>query len=246
MSPSFFYRKQKLVRICLPLLAAVFLFYISCNEGRLARDTKEEFESGYITYKLHWYTTTNGIESVISSLLPTELRMYISKPYLRMEMASLGGVGSAVFLINTKKGEGYVLVSVVGVRSSYHEVIAKDRESFLFSSTRTTPATSEVRDTIFMGEACKYTTAYVGNDHENGYQMIYAPRIGWEQINRYSPFESINGVVLSGTFRLGKLSVAMEATEIVACSVDSKLFQVESGYKEISRSAMEQLLGFGF
>ena len=138
------------------------------------------------------------------------------------------------------------MVSVVGVRSHYHELIAKDNVSFLFNGERIHRVENATSDTLYMEKPCKYTTSYIGTDEENSYRLIYAPNIGWAQMNDFTPFNGIDGMVLCGSLCLGKITVEVEAKEIVQTEVDAKLFQVESGYREISRSAMEQLLGFGF
>lgn len=220
-----------------------FLLLFGCQEPGETQSNVEKFESGYVIYNLAWHGS--GVESVFNAFFPSELKVYFSKPYVRMEMSTMGGVGRAVFLLNTKKGEGNVMVSVIGVRSRYKEVIAKDNVSFLFGTNRTY---SEVEgaDTIYMDRHCKYATSYIGTDEANTYRLIYAPEIGWATMNDYIPFNGVNGLVLSGSFCLGKIMVDIEAKELVQTELDPALFQVEGGYKEISRSAMEQLLGFGF
>ena len=225
-------------------LLFISLLFSGCRDVNDPSNKGDKFESGYILYKLNWHG--NGVESVLSTFFPSELKLYLSKPNLRMEMTTMGGVGRVVFLLNTKKGDGHVMVSVVGVRSHYHELIAKDNVSFLFNGERTHWVKTTVSDTLYMGENCKYTTSYIGADEENTYRLIYAPAIGWSRMNDYTPFNGIDGMVLCGSFCLGKITVDIEAKEIVPTDVDSRLFEVESGYKEISRSAMEQLLGFGF
>lgn len=227
----------------LPVLFIFFLL-LGCRDSQDAHNKAGSFENGYIVYNLNWHG--NGVESVLNTFFPSELKLYFSKPNMRMEMTTMGGVGRVVFLLNTKKGDGHVMVSVVGVRSHYHELIAKDNVSFLFNGERTHLMENETSDTLYMGTPCKYTTSYIGTDEENSYRLIYAPSIGWSQMNDYVPFNGIDGMVLCGSFCLGKITVEVEAKEIVPTEVDPRLFQVESGYKEISRSAMEQLLGFGF
>jgi len=227
----------------LPVLFIFFLL-LGCRDSQDAHNKAGSFENGYIVYNLNWHG--NGVESVLNTFFPSELKLYFSKPNMRMEMTTMGGVGRVVFLLNTKRGDGHVMVSVVGVRSHYHELIAKDNISFLFNGERTHWVKNTASDTLYMGENCKYTTSYIGADEENTYRLIYAPNIGWSRMNDYTPFNGIDGMVLCGSFCLGKITVAIEAKEIVPTDVDSRLFEVESGYKEISRSAMEQLLGFGF
>ncbi len=199
--------------------------------------------SGYIVYKLHWHAA--GAESVFNTIFPSELKLYFSKPHLRMEMASMGGIGKAVFLLNTLSGEGNVMVSIVGVRSRYHEVLADNEQSFLFSNKRAESVAAPI-DTIYMGAPCLFTEASLSSAPNDHYRLIYNPNLGWKGINNFSPFEGIEGAVLCGSFCLGHISVEMEAKEVVPSCVDPKLFQVDADYKEVSRSTMEQLLGFGF
>ncbi len=200
-------------------------------------------KSGYVTYKLQWHAP--GSEAFLNSIFPSELVLYFDKPNLRMEMSSMGGIGKAVFLLNTRTGEGNVMVSIVGVCSRYHETLVGKQQSFLFSGQHAIPM-QEPSDTLFMEEKCLFTEAVLPANNQELYRVIYSPRLGWKEVNNFSPFEGIEGIVLSGRFYLGRVTVEMEAKEIVPCQVDPNLFQVEAGYKEVSRSTMEQLLGFGF
>lgn len=229
---------------CWWALLPIFTLFFGCRDANQPTNANGKFESGYIRYKLNWHG--NGVEPVLGTFFPSELKLYLAKPYIRMEMTSMGGIGRFVFILNTKKGEGHVMVSVVGVRSHYQELIAKDNVSFLFNGEQTHWLETNTTDTLYMGEKCKYTTSYIGDDLENTYRLIFAPNIGWPQMNDYTPFNGIEGMVLCGSFCLGKITVDIEAKEIVPSEIAPSLFEIESGYKEISRSAMEQLLGFGF
>ena len=227
------------------LLLSFVLVWVLCRcHGRQGKVTEEGCEgSGYVVYQLNWHAT--GGESLLNTIFPSELKLYFSKPHLRMEMLSMGGIGKAVFLLNTLSGEGNVMVSIVGVRSRYHEVLADTEQSFLFSNKRAESITPPL-DTLFMGEHCLFTEATLSPNPTDHYRLIYNPRLGWKEVNKFSPFEGVDGIVLSGSFCLGHIRVEMEAKEVVACCVDPKLFQVDADYKEVSRSTMEQLLGFDF
>ncbi len=237
------YRQRCRALSLLLFFVGVSASFFSCKEVQERATDGASNKSGCITYKLQWHAP--GSEVFLNSIFPSELVLYFDKPNLRMEMSSMGGIGKAVFLLNTLSGEGNVMVSIVGVRSRYHEVLVEKQQSFLFSGQHAIPM-QEPSDTLFMGEKCLLTEAVLPANNQELYRIIYSPRFGWKEVNNFSPFEGIEGIVLSGRFYLGRITVEMEAKEIVPCQVDPKLFQVEAGYKEVSRSTMEQLLGFGF
>ena len=90
-------------RLLLPLLLSFSLF-LGCRDSQDAHNKAGSFESGYIVYNLNWHG--NGVESVLNTFFPSELKLYFSKPNMRMEVTTMGGVGRVVFLLNTKKGDG--------------------------------------------------------------------------------------------------------------------------------------------
>ena len=223
------------------LLLAIALVGGSCNNPNTSSGANAA--SGYVVYKLHWRGLES--ESLLGSLIPSELKLYFSQPNIRMEMSSLGGIGRATCLLNTTNGDGHVMVAIVGVRSHYHEVIAQDGEAFFFNGAKTHSVSVAPVDTMYMERKCKRIASYLDREPNTTYRLIYCPELGWESMNRFSPFQGIEGMVLRGTLIMGRLQVELEAQEIVLCDLSPQLFRVEENYKEVSRSAMEQLLGFG-
>lgn len=230
---------------CLLLAGALFLsglLYSSCRGHGADRALDAPITEGVVDYRLKWEGAL--VDPMLRSVLPTTMRIYFREPMVRTEMRSMGGLASVVSLVNTQSGECHVLVTVVGVKSHYQEEVSRNQLSLLFKSDYMLHfPDAHQRDTAYLGFYCQAIDSMLGEEASDVFQLFFAPQIGWRGMNSHSPFQGVEGAVLKGRIVLAGTYLDVEAVAVTPEQLHDSLFVIPSGYRDIDRVALMQLLG---
>ncbi len=177
--------------------------------------------------------------SPIRIFLPKKLVMNFKEDKTRIDLSIGMGAVQLKYLADSDKEEVKEVMQLWGntyvciLRDDDLEMEANLLPNYLVTQT-------DQKKKILQWECKSASVQDVESNKE--FDIYYSEEIGSNNINWHSPYESIDGLLMEYTFEHMDLKMRLTAKEVKQIPIDNEVFELEKGYKVISKDEFDNKL----
>jgi len=178
---------------------------------------------GTITYKITY--GKNTIDSSNLKLLPTELKVFVSKKYIKRE--SISKLGTTTIITDLKSGKSQILIDLTNEKKYIRDYTPdKKNDNRHYHKYQIVEKDSSK---MILGEKCKYVKLESEKDTLYGF---YSENFDYPKINISTPFTQVNYILLE-YIEKSNFPITYRAVEIKREKLENEIFEVPEGFKRL-------------
>lgn len=194
-------------------------------------------DQGEIHYKIEY---KGNVGSLPLEALPKDLIISFKDDKTLFEMVSAFGNSGILNLSNPEKGIFDTYFSVFTLKYYYS---AKEGELFpglMAMEGLEIKKTSET--TVICGFTCKKAEVRIPSINDKVYTIWYTNEIDVKDSNAATPFHSIDGVLMSFFFVMGKTEIHFNAETVYKKDISDETFERKEDFKRVSKEDINKLI----
>lgn len=185
--------------------------------------TAQKKFKGVITYKISYGKSTLGNSNM--KLLPTELKVYFSKKYVKRE--SISKLGKTTIITDLKEGKSQILIDLSTEKKYIRDYTPKKKNanrSYHEYQLSYTDSSTQIN-----GHNCKMVTLTSEKDTLFGF---YPENFKFEGINISTPYADVNYILLK-YIEKSNFPITYEVIDIKREKLGKEVFEVPEGFKRL-------------
>ena len=220
------------MRLTYLLLIALILAMIgySCKHN-----VSKDLNQGEIHYNIEY----KGIFGVPKEFLPRNLVLSFKKDKILWEMSGIANSG-ILNLSNPEKGIFDTYFSIPPVKYYYAGEAGESYPGFATMDNIIIKKTSKT--TVLCGYNCKNAEVTFPSDSEKVYNIWYTDEIKIRNPNISTPFNQIDGVLMSFFFFIGSSEMHFDAEGVYPRDIPNETFERRDKFIRISRDDITKLI----
>lgn len=217
----------------LPFIAGLILFFsYSCREKG-----GKYIDQGEIHYNIEYISSTG---TVSNDLKPRTLIVSFKNNKILFEILSPIGNQGIMNLVNPETKIYDTYINMIGVRYYYTGSPGEMHPGFRSMDGMEIRKTS--RTTSICGYTCKNAEITFPSDRKKIYNIWYTNEIRVINSNASTPFNEIDGVLLSFYFLLGNSEMKFEAETVYKKDIPDKAFERKPKFRLVSKESMDRII----
>jgi hypothetical protein len=196
------------------LIIAICLNLISFSQKKF---------SGVVTYKITY--GDNNIEESSLKLLPEELKVSISKKFVKRE--SISKLGKTTIITDLEQGKSQILIDL-STEKKYIKDYTPNKKS-ANRELRNYKITFIDSAKTINGEKCKFVKLESEQDTLYGF---YSEKLSFEKVNIGTPYSEVNFILLE-YIEKSNFPIKYEAVEIKRQKFNKEEFEVPEGFRRL-------------
>lgn len=217
----------------LPLIAGlIILVSYSCRESG-----GKYIDQGEIHYNIEYIS---GGGSLSNDLKPKTLVVSFKNNKILFEILAPIGNQGIMNLVNPETKVYDTYISMIGVRYYYAGSPGEMHPGFGSMDGMEIKKTSKT--TSICGYLCKNAQITFPSDRNKIYDIWYTNEIRVKNTNASTPFNEIDGVLLSFYFLLGNSEMKFEAETVYKKDIPDRVFERRPKYRLVSREYMDRII----
>ncbi len=222
---------MRLIRL-IPAAGVLTSILCSCGEK-----SYKNISEGEIYYTIE-YVQNNGKMS--AEFKPKTLVISFKNDKILFEILTPFGNQGIVNVVNPEKGIYDTYVNILGTRLHYsgsaNELLPG------FGSMKGVKIRKTHKTANICGFNCKHAEAIFPIDSQKVYDIWYTTEIKVKNSNVATPFNEIDGVLMSFYYILGGSVIKFEAESVFKKEIPEKLFEERTRYKPVAKSDMDKII----
>lgn len=216
-------------------LLIAFVLY-SCGDSAVRKRIKE----GVIKYEINYSSATT--QRIDKHFLPSSLIVRFKDNNTINTIDALSGAIS-ISIINNHISQQFITMVKVFNKKLYHdESNTSGQYPALYSRIPNVIITSDGESCKFLGYNCTKALGYFADQPDSEFEIIYTKEIDIENPNTNTPFEQINGVMLSFNLRINSLTMQLKATSVKKSKIPPELFSIPPDYVRVDFQTITDLI----
>lgn len=217
----------------MPFIAGLILFFsYSCREKG-----GKYIDQGEIHYNIEYISSTG---TVSNDLKPRTLIVSFKNNKILFEILSPIGNQGIMNLVNPETKIYDTYINMIGVRYYYTGSPGEMHPGFRSMDGMEIRKTS--RTTSICGYTCKNAEITFPSDRKKIYNIWYTNEIRVINSNASTPFNEIDGVLLSFYFLLGNSEMKFEAETVYKKDIPDKAFERKPKFRLVSKESMDRII----
>lgn len=212
-------------------LAARLALFVSAFTLFMAPAIAQKNFEGSITYSIEYIEVPEEVQG-LESMLPQEMTMQFSGDYVRLHQEVMGG--SQVVVSDNKNKTGFVLMDMMGQKIVIRVPKAAVEEEEANMEATTVEEGTETKTIV--GHKC--TKATITQPDGNKVEVFVTDELGSIKHNSY---RQLDGFPLEYFSYQDGMKLRMTATKVTREKLDKSLFEIPSGYTEMSMEELNQM-----
>jgi GLPGLI family protein len=214
------------------------LLILFCFNSLFAQKSKEKSFTGSVLYNV---TVQGEVDPNLASQLPTEIVTYYKEDKSRSEQKT--AMGTAIVISDYATKSRFILFDMLGQKfaiKSTKEEIEKEQSEIPVGKLTYGTETKKIA-----GYECKKATFILDS---KSYELYIASELSIPNSNWQTQFKDIQGVLLEYSQTVGEngeITMLISAKEVKKEKVKDSMFDVPSGYKEMTMSEFKKMMGGG-
>ena len=219
-------------RNLLLIAGLIISFSYSCRE----RGGKYISE-GEIHYNIEYTTTTSSFSK---DLMPKNLIVSFKDNKILFEILAPIGNSGIVNLVNPEKQLYDTYINLFGVKYCYAGKPGELHPGF--ESMEGMEVVKTDKTTVICGYNCKNAVVTLAADRSKVYDIWYTDEIKVKNSNISTPFNTIDGVLLSFFFIMGKSELHFEAESVYQKEIPDRSFERRPKFRLVDRQLMDKTI----
>jgi hypothetical protein len=220
------------LRNLLLIAGLIILLSYSCRE----RGGKYISE-GEIHYNIEYKSTTSSISK---DLMPRNLVVSFKSDKILFEILAPIGNSGIINLVNPEKQLYDTYINLFGIKYCYAGKPGELHPGF--ESMEGMEVTKTDKTTVICGYNCKNAVVTLGSDKSKLYDIWYTDEIKVKNSNMSTPFNKIEGVLLSFFFIMGKSELHFEAESVYSKEISDKSFERRPKFRLVDKQLMDKTI----
>jgi hypothetical protein len=216
------------------IILFISLTLSSCNY----KSNDSNISQGLIEYDINYIEQAN--KKIPLQLMPKTMDLLFNKNFSQYSIEDRLGLFSIKNIINFKLNKHITLVKIFDKKYVYYGLPGE--APILFEPFEKMKV-DYTKDTIKLaGMLCYKATISTQDSAKLTFDIYYTKSIDIDFPNKNTPYQSINGMLLSFRLQLKSLNMQLKAKNFKHKLVEDKDFDVSDEYKSISRKQMEDII----
>ncbi|MCE5347818.1 MAG: hypothetical protein LLG13_16240 [Bacteroidales bacterium] len=197
----------------------------------------KNIDQGEIHYNIDYI---GNVGAVPKELLPQNLVISFKKDKFLFEMVSSFGNSGIINLSNPEKNIFDTYFSLLTLKYFYE---AKPGEMFpVFEQMEGIIVSKTSKTSVICGYNCKNAQVTFPKDREKIYDIWYTNEIDVQHANACTPFEDIDGVLMSFFFLLGPAELHFNAETVYKKDIPDEAFERREKFSRVSKEDINRLI----
>ncbi len=212
------------------LISAITCY--SCKEGG-----GKNINQGEIHYNINYIGSVGGMPK---DILPKSLIVSFKRDKILFEMSTPIGNSGIINLANPDKGIYDTYLSLFTLKLLYE---AKPGEIFPgFESMDSMILTKTSKTAVICGYNCKNAEVKFPSTNGRVFNIWYTNEIAIKNPNEATPFNSIDGVLMSFFFLMGKTELYFDAETVYKKDIPDALFERRNKFMKVSKENISKFI----
>ena len=192
---------------------------------------------GQIHYRIDYKTSTSSFSK---DLMPKNLVVSFKNNKILFEILAPVGNSGITNLVNPEKKLYDSYINLFGIRYLYAGKPGEIHPGF--ESMEGLELKKTDKTTIICGYDCKNAEVTLPNDKTKVFDIWYTDEIKVKNSNSATPFNQIDGVLMSFFFIMGKTELHFEAEAVYKKEIPDKDFERRLKYRMVDRALMDKTI----
>jgi hypothetical protein len=210
----------------------ILIINISCRE----RGGKYISE-GEIHYNIDYKATASTISK---DLMPKNLVVKFKNNKILFEILSPIGNSGITNLVNPEKGLYDTYINFLGTRFLYAGKPGEMHPGFESMDGLVLKKTD--KKMVICGYNCKSAEVTLPGDNTKVYEIWYTDEIKVKNSNSATPFQQIDGILMSFFFIMGKSEMRFEAEAVYKTEIPDRSFERRPKFRLVDRALMDKTI----
>jgi hypothetical protein len=211
----------------------ICISFTACSDKKISG----KIDQGTIVFDIAYIN--NSGKSFPLHLLPKTMEMKFNQNFVSYIIEDRVGLFSIRNITNLKKQSHLTLIKVFDKKYVFN---GNSKEPPVFFKDNKPYVVTVLKDTLRLaGMPCnKALVADITNS--KAFAVFYTSNIDVPNPNNNTPYEKVNGVLLTFEIQMKSLEMKLTAKKVTKKSINDQDFLLPEGYKLISRSQMEEII----
>jgi hypothetical protein len=198
----------------------------------------KNIDEGEIHYSIDYKGETGPVPK---EFLPKNLIISFKKDKILFEMLSPVGNSGIINLANPEKNIFDTYLSLLNLYKLYYA--AKPGEMFpAFEGMRSITINKTAKTAVICGFKCKNAEVIFPGKEEKKYDIWYTNEINVRNSNASTPFNQIDGVLMSFFFFMGSVEIHFDAETVYQKKLPDGIFERKEDFMRVSREDIRKLI----
>jgi hypothetical protein len=216
----------------------LFIAFILAMTGYSCREKGGKFiDQGEIHYNIEYLGTFGGLPK---EALPKTLIVSFKKDKFLFEMTSPFGNSGILNLTNSEKGIYDTYFSLFTIKYFYAAQPGETYPGFEAMDGMEVKKTSKTN--VICGFNCKNAEVTFPADRKKIYNIWYTNEINVKNTNASTPFNQIDGVLMSFFFFLGKAELHFDAETVYKKDIPDEMFERREKFKRVTKEDFDKFI----
>jgi hypothetical protein len=216
----------------------LFIAFILAMTGYSCREKGGKFiDQGEIHYNIEYVGTFGGLPK---EALPKTLIVSFKKDKFLFEMTSPFGNSGILNLTNSEKGIYDTYFSLFTIKYFYAAQPGETYPGFEAMDGMEVKKTSKTN--VICGFNCKNAEVTFPADRKKIYNIWYTNEINVKNTNASTPFNQIDGVLMSFFFFLGKAELHFDAETVYKKDIPDEMFERREKFKRVTKEDFDKFI----
>jgi hypothetical protein len=216
----------------------LFIAFILAMTGYSCREKGGKFiDQGEIHYNIEYIGTLGGLPK---EALPKTLIVSFKKDKFLFEMTSPFGNSGILNLTNSEKGIYDTYFSLFTIKYFYAAQPGETYPGFEAMDGMEVKKTSKTN--VICGFNCKNAEVTFPADRKKIYNIWYTNEINVKNTNASTPFNQIDGVLMSFFFFLGKAELHFDAETVYKKDIPDEMFERREKFKRVTKEDFDKFI----
>jgi len=198
------------------------------------------FGEGTIVYSMTFESNQNS--NVNPKLLPNRLTIKFRNNNTTSKIEGMSGSVNLKYIYNVNEQKCTILVNLWNKKLLYQDTLSNIDVPNAFSGMKKIRIEKTSETVRFKGFRCLKAIAYCNHSTNENFEILYTKDITIANPNANTPFSSIDGVMLKFSVKLPKYTVKVCAETIEQEKIPNEEFSTPSGYEQVSKRTIEDLI----
>lgn len=222
--------------VSMVILAVTVVAISSCN----SITGKKHINEGIIKYEITYDSITS--KKIDTRLFPSALLVQFKNNNTLNTIDVFSGTVSLSIAKNEMLQQYITLVKVFNKKMYYDEPYVDGKYPALYARIPAVTLTSNNVPCKYLGYKCLKAKGYFADRRESEFEIIYTREIGIRSPNVNTPFEQIDGVMLTFNLRINSLMMILKAKSVRGNSIPDGIFEIPENYTRVDFQTITELI----
>lgn len=218
------------------VLVLLIVFFSSCREMIGRKRIKE----GIIKYEITYDSITS--KKTDTRLLPSALIVKFKDNNTLNIIDAFSGAISIAIISNHTNQQFITLVKVFNKRLYHEEPNTNGKYPALYAKIPPVKIVSNHEKCKFLGYNCYKAKGYFADQPNSEFEIVYTNEIDINSPNINTPFEEIDGVMLSFNLRINSLMMQLNAKSVKKAKIADEVFSIPPDYTFVDFQTITDLI----